>query len=298
MNIQFYKLHLGGNSFLLVDIKKHSMGPEFFPLIARQICDRRYGVGASACLFLYSDNTLRVFLPNGQEHFNSYDAYFCAARYSFDAGYFLKASDRDSIVFKTPLGDRGFKILSPREFKISLGSPFSLTSGTLINKNSTSSIETIRIDNKPVCISGFHINGDIVAVNANEINLTSFIDLYRTINKIFTKNKTYLVYYREIAKEIISIRTIKRGPSTSCISAAAALVASVLSGNQQTASVFIFEKGSPSLYAQQMSLSEDLDDSRKLAVVWEKETNELFAIGSAGYTFEGTFDFKDRNYLE
>ncbi len=292
MNVQFFKLHLGGNNFLLIDMGKHSIPPKALSPISKQICDRRYGVGASASIFLYPDNSLRIFLPNGQEDPNSFDALFCAARYSFDVGYFLKTSDREHIVFKTPLGDRGFDILSPREFKLSLGSPFSLTNGSLIHKDSANSIDTIQINNKPVCISGFHIKDDIVSVNANEINLSSFMDLYIKINKIFTKNKTFLVYYRPIAKEILSIRTIKRGSSTSCISAAAALVSSILSGNPNTAALCIFEKGHPSLDIQEMHLSEDCDDSRKLTILWETEGNELFAIGSGGYTFEGLFNFR------
>jgi len=295
VKLDFYKLHLGGNSFLLIDIGKHSISTNALSPIARQICDRRYGVGASACIFLSPDNFVRIFLPNGKEHFHSYDAFFCAARYSFDSGYFLKTANKDRITLKTPLGDRGFYIISPREFKISLGSPFSLTNGARIDKNSKHSIETIRINNKPVCISGFHIKDDIVAVNAKEVNISSFFDLYLKINNVFTQNKTYLVYYREVAKEAMSIRTIKRGPSTSCISAAASLVSSVLSGNPETASVFIFEKGSPSLYTQEINLLEDFDDSRKLTILWENETNELFAIGSAGYTFEGSFDYRDGN---
>lgn len=292
MKIQFFKMQLGGNSFLLIDMKKHTFSPNPLSLITKQICDRRYGVGASACIFLYPDNFIKVFLPNGQEHFNSFDAYFCAARYSFDTGYYLKTSNKDFINFKTPQGDRGFNIISPREFQISLGSPFSLTNGTLINKKSTQSIETIRINNRPVCISGFHIKDDIVSVNAKEIQLSSFIDLYIQINKVFVQNKTYLAYYREISKEIMSIRTIKRGPSTSCISAAASLVSSVLSGNLKDASLFLFEKGKPSLYSQELNLLHDYDDSRKLTVLWDDNTNELFVIGSAGYVFEGTFDFR------
>ena len=277
---------------------KHSIPPKALSPISNQICDRRYGVGASACIFLYSDNTLRIFLPNGQEDSNCFDALFCAARYSFDVGYFLKASDRSQIVFKTPHGDRGFTILSPREFKLSLGSPFSLINGALINKHSANSVDTIQINNKPVCISGFHIKDDIVAVNANEINPSSFKDMYIKINTIFNKNKTYLVYYREIAKEIMTIRTIKRGPATSCISAAAALVSSVLSGSPTTAALCIYEKGHPSLDTQAMNLSEDSDDSRKLTILWEDTQNELFAIGSASYIFEGLFNFRSKEHFE
>ena len=68
MRIHFFKLHVGGNGFILIDTTEHAdIKPALFSQIAHSICDRRYGVGASACLFLSNDNSLRFFLPSGDE---------------------------------------------------------------------------------------------------------------------------------------------------------------------------------------------------------------------------------------
>ena len=294
MRVHFYKLHIGGNGFILIDLSENKdILPPLYTDIAKKVCDRRYGAGASACLFLSADNTLRFILPSGEECADSYDGLFCASRYAFDSGRISKDENNDnSIFFKTMRGDRALKILSSREFKLSLGSPFSLTSGKMINQNSTGTIETFDIEEKPVCVSGFHIHSDVISAHPTVSSASSFYEFYTKMRKVFSGKRVYLVFSRSITREIISIRTIKRGPSTSTASASAALVSSVLSGASESAAVCVFEKGNPSLDVQQAKLAEDTDNSRKITILWEKDSNELYAIGSGGYLFEGFFDIR------
>lgn len=292
MRIHFYKLHLGGNGFVLIDLAEHpDIQPSLFTTITVQICDRRYGVGASACLFLSADNTLRFFLPSGYEYAESFDGLFCAARFAFDSGRIKKGiHGENSIAFKTMNGDRALNIISSREFKLALGSPFSLLSGKVINQNTAGTVETFTIDNKPVCISAFHIRSDIICAHPSVIGSETFFNFYTKIRQNFPGKKVYLVFSRNITREIISIRTIKRGPSTSTASAAAALVSSVLSGGSETDALCIFEKGSPSLEVQQSKLSEDIDNSRKITILWDAPSNELYGVASGAYIFEGHYE--------
>lgn len=294
MRVHFYKLHIGGNGFILIDLSENkAILPPQYANISKTVCDRRYGTGGSSCLFLSADNTLRFFLPSGEECSDSYDGLLCASRYAFDSGRISKDKNNDnSIVFKTMRGDRALKILSFREFKIALGTPFSLTSGKIINQNSKGTIETFDVEEKSVCVSGFHIHSDIISAHPNVSSAASFYEFYTKIRKVFSKKRVYLVFSRCITREILSIRTIKRGPSTSTASAAAALVSSVLSGASETAAVCVFEKGNPSLDIQQSKLAEDTDNSRKLTIIWENDSNEIYAIGSGGYLFEGFFDIR------
>jgi len=41
------------------------------------------------------------------------------------------------------------------------------------------------------------------------------------------------------------------------------------------------------------AIARDRDNSRRLAAIWDTNANELFAIGSGGYLFEGKFDVPD-----
>lgn len=292
MRIHFFKLHVGGNGFILIDTTEHAdIKPALFSQIAHSICDRRYGVGASACLFLSNDNSLRFFLPSGDECAESFDGLFCAARFAFDSGKITREANREnSIVFKTMRGDRALKIISSREFRLALGSPFSLVSGKVIGHNSSGTVETFTIEDKPVCVSAFHIKSDIICAHPSVSSTDSFFKFYTKIRQNFSGKKVYLVFSRSITREILSIRTIKRGASTSTASAAAALVSSVLSGGSETAALCVFEKGSPALEVQQTKLSEDIDNSRKITILWDTAVNELYAVSSGAYVFEGYYE--------
>ena len=74
MRIHFYKLHLGGNSFILIDTEsKKDLKLSEYPEISKSICNRRYGVGASGCIFLDEKNNMRVYRPDGTECADFYD---------------------------------------------------------------------------------------------------------------------------------------------------------------------------------------------------------------------------------
>lgn len=292
MRIHFYKLQVGGNGFILVDTTQETkLSEESYAELSKAILNRRYGVGASVCIFFSSANKLRFFMPNGIEIPISYDALFCAARYAFDSGRISKGTlkGKSLITFQTLAGEINVQIISSREFKIAIGSPFSFVSKKVLTKNSTDCIETITIDDKPICVSGIHIINDVLSVIPQTAGAKSFFEFYTGIKKIIQTNIN-LVFTRVITKETISIRTLKRGPSTETASAAAALVASAINGASDTAAVCIFEEGNPSLQIQQSKLSKDKDNSRKLAVIWNTEQNEVYVIGTGGYIFEGFFE--------
>ena len=156
MRIHFYKLHLGGNSFILIDTaSEKDLKLSEYPEISKSICNRRYGVGASGCIFLDEQNNLRLFRPDGTEASDFYDALFCAARYAFDSGRMNKNSHGEyEIRFNTLKGEKILKVISSREFELSLGSPFSLSSGKIINSESSSIMETIELEGKKIILTG------------------------------------------------------------------------------------------------------------------------------------------------
>lgn len=293
MRIHFYKLHLGGNSFILIDTEQEKeLKPSMFSDLSRTICNRRYGVGASGCIFLDEKNNLQVFLPNGNEEIDFYDALFCAARYAFDSGRLTKNNSGElSIIFNTLKGTTSLKVLSAREFEANLGSPFTLASGTVITPQTGNCLETIKLDEQVVKMSGIHIITDNLVTTSKNNYAKSFFNLYVKLREIFSKQKIYLTFVQSITKETLCIRTIKRGTSTSCASAASALVTSVLAGKSSNAAVCIFAHGNKSIIEEQSLLSKDLDNSKKITILWDSKDNSIRAIGSAGYTFEGYLDY-------
>ncbi len=294
MRIPFYKLHLGGNSFILIDTENEKqLKLSEYPEFSKAICNKRYGVGASGCIFLDEQNNLRLFRPDGTEASDFYDALFCAARYAFDSGRMSKNSLGDyQIKFNTLKGEKILKVISSREFEISLGSPFSLTSGKIIDSESSSIMENIEIDEHKMKMAGIHILSDVIVTSSKNMNSKPFFLLYTKLRELFKPQKIYLTVCQAVTKETLCIRTIKRGENTSCASAASALVSSVISGISNTAAVCIFAQGNKSLFEQQNLLAKDTDNSKKITILWNTQENKLRAVATGGYLFEGYFEYQ------
>lgn len=293
MRIHFYKLHLGGNSFILIDTESEKqLAIKDYSEFSKSICNRRYGVGSSGCIFLDEQNNVRVYRPDGTECAEFYDALFCTARYAFDSGRMTKNSNGDyELKFNTLKGEKNLKVISSREFEIVLGSAFSFSSGKIINSESTSIMETIEIDQHKIKMAGIHILSDILVTSPKTLSSKPFFLLYTKLREIFKPQKIFLTYSQAVTKETLCIRTIKRGENTSCASAAAALISSVISGTSNNGAVCVFTQGNKSLFEEQNLLVKDTDDSKKITILWDTQENSLRAIASGGYLFEGFFEY-------
>ena len=191
MRIHFYKLHLGGNSFILIDTESEKqLAIKDYPEFSKSICNRRYGVGSSGCIFLDEQNNVRVYRPDGTECADFYDALFCTARYAFDSGRMTKNSNGDyELKFNTLKGEKNLKVISSREFEVVLGSAFSFSSGKIINSESTSIMETIEIDQHKIKMAGIHILSDILVTSPKTLSSKPFFLLYTKLREIFKPQK-------------------------------------------------------------------------------------------------------------
>jgi diaminopimelate epimerase len=287
-------MQIGGNSFLLIDDTKN-ISQKSFSKLAEKICSKRYGVGASGIIFCADNNVIHVFDSKGKQNKNFFDALFCAARYYFDSGKITQSKNfNQKISFLTREGIKELEIISSREFALNLGSPFSLLNGKLLTEEEASCMENITLDKRTICLSGIHIAEDFLTCIPGNNSTIPFSELYFKLKKNYSNKKIYLSYARQITKESILVKTLKRGLSTCTGSAASALLSLWYAGTSDKAAVCIFQEGPSSLWKQQEKLSEDKDNSRKLTVLWDTEKNEITAIGTGGYIFEGFFDYGEK----
>lgn len=295
MRLHFYKLHLGGNSFILID-NITDIPIKEFEKISKVLCSRKFGIGASGCLFLDKDNNLYIYNHKGYSESQATDALLCAARFAFDSGRINKiGKNKKSIIFNTNIGKKELNIISSREFEISLGTPFSLFNDNVLTQEKANCMDSIIIDGRKISVFGIHIIQDNIVLLNSHVNDFSFFEVYLKMHKSLNNKKTYLTFARNITKETLSLRTLHHGLSTICSSSAAALITSYYAGTCNKDAICTFEYGNPNLFVQQNNLKLDLDNSRKLTVLWNTEKNELKAIGSGGYLFEGFFDYEDKN---
>ena len=291
MTVPFLKLQLAGNGFILVDLGQLDkagtpLAIERFGLAARTLCDRRYGVGATACVFLGKDNSARIFGAQGQETREADDAYLCAARYAFDSG---RLSGK-SIVFATPFGEKRLDVLGAHEFRLALGSPFSLLTGKVIADGGQTIAETIEREGVRASYSAIHVHDDAVVAFPGPEGVLSYGPFSALVQKAFPGKQVLPAIARAITRETILVRTLPKRESGACTAAVAALVAGKLEGMVDAEAMVVFEQTGSDGQPDQ-AIARDRDNSRRLAAFWE--SNELSVIGSGGYLFEGKFDLSD-----
>ncbi len=289
MTIPFYKLQLAGNGFILLDT---ALIPEIdsseYAEIARVLCDRRFGIGATGAVFLAKDNTIRIFGANGNSEPDSADALLCAARFAFDTGRL----QRKSIVFKTAREEVIIDVLGAHEFRLSLGSPFSLIGGNLVTATSQNIVETLDREGTRTAYSALHIREDAVVAFPQTLGALDRGGFTALVQKAFPGRQVIPVIARGITAETLSIQTQMKLPSAACASAACSLVAAATAGVCEKDAVVFFESSSQDGQPGE-ALNRDRDNSRRLAVSWDTAEQEIKVIGTGGYLFEGKFDLRE-----
>jgi diaminopimelate epimerase len=296
MTIPFYKLQLAGNGFILVDVdafgasadQADRLTPDRYAAASRQLCDRRFGVGATGAIFLTRDNTIRIFNAQGQSSSDADDAYLCAARYAFDSG---RISGK-RIVFSAPRGKRELAILGAHEFRLNTGSPFSLLGGHVIDSASGKHVEYLDRDGIRIACSAIHIHDDVVVAFPQSLGILNYASFAALVQKAFPAKNVLPVIAKAITADTLLVRAHVKQESGSCAAAAAALVAGVCEGSSEREAIVMFDYGGADGQPDAV-MAKDRDNSRRLAVSWDTGANELFVIGSGGYLFEGKIDFQD-----
>lgn len=304
MILPFYKLQIAGNGFILVDtgsitgpdgMESDAMvpPPESSPSLpsdrygeaAKRLCDRRYGVGATGAIFLSRDADIRVFNAQGVAVHQADDAYLCAARFAFDTG----RASRRAIRFRTALGEREVEVLGAHEFRLGVGSPFAMIGGRVITAKSPGIVETIEREGVRAAYAAIHVHEDVVVAYPEGLGLLNFASFNALVQKTFPGRPALTVTARCVTRETILVRTNVKRESGACASAAAALTAAICSGTAEPEALVMFDPSGTDGQPDE-AIARDRDNSRRLAVTWDADANEIFVIGTGGYLFEGKFD--------
>jgi diaminopimelate epimerase len=291
MTIPFFKMQVAGNGFALVDADqpkdpKERLPPDRYADASRAICDRRYGVGASGVIFLSADNTIRILNASGAMVGSAGDALLCAARYAFDSG---RVKNR-LISFRNQTGDVSVAILGAHDFRVNLGSPFSLLDHRVVDPTAASVIESLEQDGVRSSCAALHVGDDVVVALPDGMGVLNYAGFNALVQKAFPGRQVIPVVARCVTRETILARAAVKRPSGSCAAAAAALVTAISAGNCEKDAVVMFEPpGSDG--AIDDAIAKDRDASRRLLVSWDRAENDVLVTGTGGYVFEGKFDF-------
>lgn len=280
MDIPFRKYHALGNDFIILDQRKKSVSKRRLPRLAREICDRRTGVGADGLLSLSSSRIADIRMDV----------------YNADGGWAEKSGNGLRI---TALYLRE-RLKNKREMKIETGT--SLDAVRLIRKISGGYVvrtelgepvfETSRVPvrsrhkyviNSPVKIGRVALPMSCVAVgNPHAVLLVDSFDFdWHTLGAEIEKarafpNGTNVEFVKVISRRRIELAEWERGVGAtgSCGTGAAAAVASlVMMGLTERKCEVAFEAGS-------------------LQVDWKADSDIIEITGAVRFVMQGTFDFR------
>jgi diaminopimelate epimerase len=279
MEIEFLKMQGCGDDAVVADasripLEAHSR----FPLLARRILDRGFGVGGNAFVVLGraddADLSVRSFDAEGDETPISCNAARCAARYAADSGA-VTSSDFS-------IGSMGKRlraqIIDSANVRVDLGIPISRETQAEM-KESTKDLFTrsILVEGRTVSYTPISLGRSYAMLFVPDFSFP----VRKTARAIASQPDfpagTGIGFVQVITREEMKLKIWEDAdeePGDECACAAAALVAAVVSGFTDREVFAHLKRGD-------------------IFIQWEEADNHIWVTGPAGYVFTGTFDFNE-----
>lgn len=265
--LEFKKFQGTGNDFIIINDIENKLKYSF-PIFAKYICDRHYGVGADGVIFIYkslvADFKMRIFNKDGSEAEMCGNGIRCVAKYLFEENMIDKTQfeiETLAGIKNVELNIEGKKVISVR---VNLGKPRNYSGKYIIN------IENNEYQLYPVNVGNQH--AVCFVKNIYEINLEKVGPVIE--NYKYFINKTNVEFVQIINDQNIKVRVWERGvgETNSC-------------GTGAVASMIVaYNNG----YVKEI-VNVELNGG-KLEVKYNLKNKDIYLIGPAEYVFKGKFD--------
>lgn len=300
MTLSFYKLHVSGDDFLLVDRDREgherlAVDASLLPALAEELCDRRRAVGGQGVAFVGGREapmsegalSLRLFLADGSEAPALGDPLLCAARWAFDGG---RASG-SRVRFETSSGLRMLEAVDSRSFRMEVPAPRSHDDGAVLGPGDAERARLVfLIRGRSLLSYRFDLAAPFVAaLPGKDVEPGTGGELRQVLESMVPDARVLLA--RPGGEGLV--RFSARPDSDRMFSAAAAAVAVRLSaGGPSSVVAELAGKSAAVAYAD---LGADpaaggLIDRGRFYVEW-KDQNRLLVTGRAEYSFAGYYDW-------
>lgn len=117
----FTKMHGIGNDFVLIDCVKNLLSTFSLPALAREMCDRKFGVGADGIIVIEKGKdaafSMRMFNPDGSEAEMCGNGIRCLARLVKDRGY----TELDKFPIETNAGLLEVEVRDGKQVRVNMG---------------------------------------------------------------------------------------------------------------------------------------------------------------------------------
>jgi diaminopimelate epimerase len=285
MKLPFTKMHSLGNDFIVIDTRNANSNK--LSLLAKNLCDRRFGIGADQLLLLgdsqKADFKMRIFNADGSEVEMCGNGIRCLGKYIWDkriSGQQSAVSRKNASHFANNLSietlagikylrktgelievNMGEPILEPEKIPVKISQQSAIVNYPLKIKDKTFKI---------TCVSMGNPHAVIVVKDVRSVPLSHYGPIIEN-HRLFPK-RTNVEFIQISNKTNIKMRVWERGAGETMAcgtGASASAVASALMG-LTTRKVTIHLPGG------------------RLLINWSEEDNHVYMTGDAVKVFEGT----------
>jgi diaminopimelate epimerase len=281
MEIDFLKMRGCADDVIIVDSARIPLGAQaLLPRLARRILHRHLGVGGEALVIVAAatDDILpaRAFDPDGDEVPLPCNAARCAARYASDAG--LVSHNAFTLA---SLGEESrIQIIDSANVRMDIGVPMTgERSAEIRESNRESFTRSILVEGRTVSFTPISLGRPYAMLFVPDFSFP----VRRTARAIAAQpdfpDGTGIGFVQVISREQMRLRMWEaagEGLGDACMSAAAALVASVVSGFSDRDGFVRIPGGD-------------------LFLQWDERDSHLWVTGPALYVFTGTYDFPEES---
>jgi diaminopimelate epimerase len=219
MDISFYKLNMGQNDTLLVNALSENSplrtylseelpgGDGSLSVIARRMCRRRRGVGATGIAFLFkgagSPVSVRYFLPGGGEVRITPDALSCLARFAFDSGL----SGKEKLMVEAGEELRSIESIDSANFRVSIGIPRDFSGAEIRERPDGEYARPLLVENREVSVTPLAFTDPSYALFYEEEDLSRLKSLFHALCSLPLRDSSAPGLRSVISREDTMIRT-------------------------------------------------------------------------------------------
>jgi diaminopimelate epimerase len=280
MELDFYKIHLNGHDFILVNgFRQPLPGEDHMGAVIRRMCNRGMGVGARGAVLLYpgEEHQGRVvyYDGSGEEAPVPLDALLCTSRYAFDFGL----ADRGTTVLENRGDALSVQCLDGIHFRHSLEVPGTVTGEPILKADDADLSVRVRVGPRSLSCKPLRFRTTLIAIYADPRVFSENTVIDGLAGELEIEEEQYsAVGYQVYTRDELTIFFRDPGEGDAVEGAAAAASAAVIGGFCDR-DVVVHYRGGKFLYE------------------WNETDGRVFITGTPLYVFTGNYEV-DENVSE